>query len=657
MVKTPDSIENRAEQEPLLGVSIERASETSAKHPDRNEDAALGDTARLESELVNPPKLETDDPQADAEVMKKYGEMERQAADKLEELNVAGAFDGVSGAKANGSGTLASRIAAGTMAETLAKLSPEADSEATKQALAEAFTNANKNVRDYAYGDPNREDLAGAATTGDIIRIVESKDGPELVWGHAGDSRIYVLDGETGKLRCLTTDDGVAKFYSRQPDTASSFPDRESLLRQQSALTEVETQYSYLDKLKIQQEAQDPEEARRKIDDDNSRRRICFQPNQRRVVANQIGVDPEQAKQTGIEPFETGVEKIKAGDRILISSDGIHDNLSDEDIAEIMQRGGGAAELKQAARWRAEMSTRDLGKAESLLKEEFAELNSLCTRLKTEGGPLPPNATAEQANQAIHQTTPRERQIAAEYLKNLDPNQEISRLELYQKLLPELQQHQLVLEAPKMDDITAVEVRVESMEMVGEDMAAEDGEQLREMAQDMQQEVAALENLQTAVRSGGEMSASDQRRVEKLGGPEGLTDRLVSQKIKLVTAERSAVKADFDRLAKESGLDPEQQLDQAARETAQALAEIDEQIKRAVSEPAADTEQKMSELSAKQAELLDRQKKLDQARELSGKLAELSAERQRLLQERKQQKSSGDQDALDQARRALPPAA
>jgi serine/threonine protein phosphatase PrpC len=655
MAKNPEAIENRAEQEPILGISVERASETSAKHPDRNEDAALGDLARLEGELVNPPKLETADPQADTEVMKKYGEMERQAADKLEDLNIAGAFDGVSGEKANGSGTVASRIAAGTMAETLANLPAEANAETTKQALTEAFAKANQNVREYAGSDPNREDLAGAATTGDIIRVVESKDGPELVWGHAGDSRIYVLDGESGKLRCLTTDDGVAKFFSRQPDTGSTFPDRESLQEHQAAVTELDTQYSYLDKLKIQQEAKDPEEAAQKIDDDNSRRRIAFQ--KRNVVANQIGVDPEQAKGTGIEPFETGIEKIKSGDRVLISSDGIHDNLSDDEIAEIMRQGGGAAELKQAARQRAELSMRELGKTEKTLKEEFNDLNRICGRLKTEGGPLPPNATVEQANQAIHQTSPEERQAAAKYLKDFDPNQEINRLDLYQKLLPELRQHHLVLESPKMDDITAVEVRVESLEVVGEDAAEEDGEQLREMAQDMQQEVATLESLHEAVSSGAEMSASDRRTMEKLGGPEGLTDRLVSQKIKLVTAERSAVKADFDRLAKESGFDPEQQLDQAVQETAQALAEVNAAIKKAVSEPAPDTEQKMGELSAKQAELLDRQKKLGQARELSGKMAELSAERQRLLQERKQQKSNGDQEALDQARRELPPAA
>ncbi len=302
--KRQPTLESREAQRPPIDVSIE--SRASAKHPDRNEDAALGDLNRISREEQQPPVLHTADKAADLELVRRTGETEKQLAGALQERGVCGTFDGVSGARDLGQGLLASRLASGKIAEIMSHMPLDADARRATRSIEAAFRSANQAIAEYK---KKRPDLQEMNTTGDVVKVVDNGDGTfDVAYGHAGDSRIYVLDGDTGQIRCETTDDGLAKYMLKAGKI-----DQEGYRQIMSA----PSADALPDNLKW-----------------------LFQ--KRNVITNGIGMGENFS-------VETGIIKAKKGDRILISSDGIHDNLTDEEIAEVMRAGGGVAELVAAA--------------------------------------------------------------------------------------------------------------------------------------------------------------------------------------------------------------------------------------------------------------------------------------------------------------------
>ncbi len=307
--------EARETRRPPVEVSIE--SLASAKHPDRNEDAALGDVGRISREEKTPPVLHTADWDADLELVRRNGETEKSLAPKLRERGVYGTFDGVSGSQDLGQGLLASRLAAGKIAEIMSHMPMDADAKRAVRSIDTAFRSANQAIAEYK---KDRRDLQEMNTTGDVVKVVDNGDGTfDVAYGHAGDSRIYVLDGDTGQIRCETTDDGLAKYMLKAGKI------KEDEYRQVMAAPDAD---SLPDSLK-------------------------WLFKKRNIITNGIGMGENFS-------VETGVIKAKKGDRILISSDGIHDNLTDEEIAEVMRAGGGVAELAAAAR---KVSEGDSGRA------------------------------------------------------------------------------------------------------------------------------------------------------------------------------------------------------------------------------------------------------------------------------------------------------
>ncbi len=287
-------------------VSASIESRASSEHPDRNEDAALGDVSRIDHERATPPALDTKDPNADLAAIREAGGKEAAAAEALRERNVYGLFDGVSGREGRGYGIIGSRIAAGAIAETMAAIPPDADAEQSRQWIERAFEAATGAVMEY---QRSRADLEEIATTADIVRMVDNGDGTfDVAYGHAGDSRIYVFDGETKKLRAETIDDSMAGEDFRKGN--------------------------------ITRERYDQIVNAKSVNDVLPKDRILFQ--NRNVVYKMIGLEKN-------EKPTTGVFRVKKGDKILMTSDGVHDNLTDEQIEEILASGGDIQELIFAA--------------------------------------------------------------------------------------------------------------------------------------------------------------------------------------------------------------------------------------------------------------------------------------------------------------------
>ena len=315
MVKSPESrFGSDIEIESYFDLASESETVVSPKHPEHNDDRVLGAVAAERISLSTDPGFR----QADLETIRSWGERERAAAGRLAELDIHGVMDGISGRDGSGSGTLASRIASGAIAERLSALPENADAALTAAALTAALEGAHRAVIDYR---GERGDLEEMATTADIVRMVKAPEGGyDLVYAHAGDGRIYVLDGETGRLERLTEDESPALEALRmglisreQHDLAVAAEDPDSL-----------PDFSNPNFPKAPKDL------------------LRILSRKRQGVSNSVG------QGQGLR-VTTGQRRLKGGDTVLISSDGVHDNLNDGQIAEMLRRKASSKEIAQAA--------------------------------------------------------------------------------------------------------------------------------------------------------------------------------------------------------------------------------------------------------------------------------------------------------------------
>ena len=195
-----------------------------------------------------------------------------------------GVLDGMGG---HSSGDVASRLGKQYIEETFKKFPKNMSLEQTEEALEAALEEANKQILKQGNENP---DLAGMGTTAALATIWEGKNGErKAVVAHIGDSRVYLLRSD-GKLEQITEDDSDA-----DPKKIKSA--HEKLVDQKMDPSELE-----------------PEEWG------------AF--SQRNGIKQALG---------GWEmiPNIYAID-IREGERLLITSDGIHDNLTDKEIEKIL---------------------------------------------------------------------------------------------------------------------------------------------------------------------------------------------------------------------------------------------------------------------------------------------------------------------------------
>lgn len=292
---------------------VESATRVSPNHPDRNEDKILG----VADEKL--PVLAGEDPEGDKAALSEAIEKEARCAEALRELDVYGVLDGVS----TGAGALGSRMASSEIAGRMALLkevedaNPDMTTEErvreTERAVAEALDAAQKAVMEYK-NDPGRslfrEDLKGMGTTADVVRIVDDK----AVIGHIGDGAVYRV--RDGKLERLTRDHSASGFLKEQYGVS----DREY---ETLKLADKEDP-SWSDGMK-----------------ELFKRKGMFKQLDRMVYAS-IGSDSEDSKP---DVFTADLEP---GDRLLVCSDGVTDNWTQEDMESSLAEGKTAKEFLDA---------------------------------------------------------------------------------------------------------------------------------------------------------------------------------------------------------------------------------------------------------------------------------------------------------------------
>ncbi len=211
-----------------------------------------------------------------------------------------GILDGVGGHSA---GEVASKIACDYILSHLNEIPNSTDIDTVKQALLNIVLDANKFVYDTS---KTKKEYAGMGTTATILKIHTDAQGKNYALvANIGDSRVYKIS-PNGTLRQITTDDDILGNY----------------------ITDKETRIKTAEKLANAKNINDLEQ--------NPQLKDLF--DKRKFITKALGVRAEIQLDIDIIPFEKGA-------RFLLTSDGIHDNLTTDEIQEVITESETSAEI------------------------------------------------------------------------------------------------------------------------------------------------------------------------------------------------------------------------------------------------------------------------------------------------------------------------
>lgn len=205
----------------------------------------------------------------------------------LPEKKAFGVFDGMGGYEG---GEVASKIAKDYVEKTLSTLPVGSPLLNTQRYLARILQEANEAVSQAKKMNPRLKDMG---TTASVVKIWEGIHGErKAVVGNVGDSRAYIRR-TNGSLEQITLDDNA--------------------IRQKMPVAEARALQSKLGNITDLAKLT-PEE------------RIFY--NDRNVITQALG-------HGNVSPRIFAVD-LAVGDRIIVTSDGIHDNLTDTEISKIL---------------------------------------------------------------------------------------------------------------------------------------------------------------------------------------------------------------------------------------------------------------------------------------------------------------------------------
>jgi PPM family protein phosphatase len=204
-----------------------------------------------------------------------------------------GVFDGVGGHTA---GEIASRAARDKIREELVGLA-DLNEEEFKSEMEKAFIGAHEHVVRMGLEDPRYRDMG---TTAVVVQLFPVSDGRlKMAVGNVGDSRAYVFRNE--QLVQLTRDDSLVEA------TFSG--------RGQGLLAEL---------------------IQRKKGDSLSKDALAFYNSRNMLFQDIGGLDKKYNRPTEIKPAVQIIDAVP-GERVLIVSDGVSDNLLDSEMALVMR--------------------------------------------------------------------------------------------------------------------------------------------------------------------------------------------------------------------------------------------------------------------------------------------------------------------------------
>lgn len=194
-------------------------------------------------------------------------------------------LDGVGGLQ---KGDIASQVARDQIARKLREIPQNADPETTKRKMTDILMEASTVVA---------TNVPEGQTTATVIKFIESGGVKRAIVGHVGDSRAYIL--REGRLIQITEDDSILST------TRLTLPEKKALGQK-------------LDAVEKQQDL------------------AKLTPQERSYFDNRNFISKALGEKEPPQPHIYHVA-LKDGDRILLTSDGIHDNLSQREIEQIIK--------------------------------------------------------------------------------------------------------------------------------------------------------------------------------------------------------------------------------------------------------------------------------------------------------------------------------
>lgn len=219
------------------------------------------------------------------------------------DLGLFGVFDSFGGpGKGNEAGRLAAKILEDRV-EEIKKRGDALSAEDWRKILQKLFVEIRKRlVSAHRSGTGEEPNIGLADTTASVAKIVKEGNKTIVIYGSVGDSRIYLKSSDDSIFGPITKDDDAIKWrYPRQAveihrllDEAKNEDDLHKLVVVKNGLPPVELRYFFYRRNFLS----------RTLADENTR--------------------PQH--------FQSGAAEIRKGGLLILTSDGIHDNLTGKEI-------------------------------------------------------------------------------------------------------------------------------------------------------------------------------------------------------------------------------------------------------------------------------------------------------------------------------------
>lgn len=302
-------------------VAIAAESIASDLHTARNEDAVLGDPRRLAP--GQSAELKTARPDEDRRIVELMRQREAAVAPALHQ-RFAALIDGISG-EGQGSGLVASAMAAGIMSERLSAIPADANAEETMVGMIKAFEEANDVIYNYAQNRPDLLKKIGA--TAAAVGIVNGPDGrPQVPFVYGGNTRVYHYRRATNELIEISLDDTFVGNAVR----VGQNPAAPALKRQMSYTKASLTPAEY----RLINDSKDGRGLDSTLVEHRHKRDTLAGPNRALGFVAKGELHPH-----------AGVIEAEPGDRVVLLTDGAHGTLSHDELTALIGSGADPAEI------------------------------------------------------------------------------------------------------------------------------------------------------------------------------------------------------------------------------------------------------------------------------------------------------------------------